>query len=262
MKQLWNGWLLTLQLFTVIPIRRSIEWNPPHVRWLVRFMPLAGAVIGALAAGAYALCSTFSLGSPTFLALLLLWLGIWLAGGLHADGWMDVSDAFFSYRDVKRRQEIMSDSRVGAFAVLSLVCLLSFRWLFLYEMIETGIPPMLFVAVPLLSRTGAAWMLCVGKLAKPTGMAASVREYSSWRDAVLSLALAFLALSLLSVFGGVHVWMSAALVMAMALLALAAKPWAEKQFGGVTGDVLGALIEGGETLLWSVVWLLHSSAMG
>ncbi|OQP05975.1 adenosylcobinamide-GDP ribazoletransferase [Geobacillus sp. 46C-IIa] len=262
MKQMWNGWLLALQLFTVIPIRRSIEWNALHVRWLVRFMPLAGAAIGVLAAGVYALCSIFSFGSPAFLALLLLWLGIWMAGGLHADGWMDVSDAFFSYRDAKRRQEIMSDSRVGAFAVLSLVCLLSFRWLFLYETIEAGIPPMLFVAVPLLSRTGAAWLLCVGKLAKPTGMAASVREYSSWRDAVLSLALAFLALSPLSVFGGVPVWMSAALVMAMALLALAAKPWAEKQFGGVTGDVLGALIEGGETLLWGVVWLLHSSAMG
>ncbi|WPZ17230.1 adenosylcobinamide-GDP ribazoletransferase [Geobacillus subterraneus] len=262
MKQMWNGWLLALQLFTVIPIRRSIEWNALHVRWLVRFMPLAGAAIGALAAGAYALCFLFSFGSPAFLALLILWLGIWMAGGLHADGWMDVSDAFFSYRDAKRRQEIMSDSRVGAFAVLSLVCLLSFRWLFLYEAIAAGIPPMLFVAVPLLSRTGAAWLLCVGKLAKPTGMAASVREYSSWRDAVWSLVLAFFSLSLLSSIGGVPVWISAALVMAMALLALAARPWAEKQFGGVTGDVLGALIEGGETLLWGVVWLLHSSVMG
>lgn len=262
MRQMWNGWLLALQLFTVIPIRRSIEWNDIHVRWLVRSMPLAGAAIGALAAGTYALCSMFSFGTPLFLALFLLWLGIWLAGGLHADGWMDVSDAFFSYRDAKRRQEIMSDSRVGAFAVLSLACLLSFRWLFLYETIKAEIPPALFVAIPLLSRSGAAWLLSVGKLAKPTGMAASVREYISWHDAVWALVLAFLALSLLLVFGGVPVWTSAALAVAMALLALGAKPWVEKQFGGVTGDVLGALIEGGETLLWGVVWLLHSSAMG
>jgi adenosylcobinamide-GDP ribazoletransferase len=48
----------------------------------------------------------------------------------------------------------------------------------------------------------------------------------------------------------------------MALCSLAAKPWSEKQFGGVSGDVLGALIEGGETVLWGVLWLLRSSVMG
>nr|WP_236930791.1 adenosylcobinamide-GDP ribazoletransferase [Geobacillus sp. JS12] len=81
MKQAWNGWLLALQLFTTIPIRRSIEWNAAHVRWLVRCMPLAGALIGALSAGVYALFSSFSFSSPLVWALLLLWLGIWMAGG-------------------------------------------------------------------------------------------------------------------------------------------------------------------------------------
>ncbi|KPD00904.1 Cobalamin synthase [Geobacillus sp. BCO2] len=95
MKSAWNGWLLALQLFTIIPIRRSIEWNAAHVRWLVRCMPLAGALIGALSAGVYALFSSFSFSSPLVWALLFLWLGIWMAGGMHADGFMDVSDAFF-----------------------------------------------------------------------------------------------------------------------------------------------------------------------
>ncbi|KJE25836.1 cobalamin-5-phosphate synthase family protein [Geobacillus kaustophilus] len=262
MKTAWNGWLLALQLFTIIPIRRSIEWNGAHVRWLVRCLPLAGALIGMLSAGVYALFSSFSFGSPLVWALLLLWLGIWMAGGMHADGFMDVSDAFFSYRDVKRRQEIMSDSRVGAFAVLSLGCLLSFRWLFLYESLQAGIPPALFIAVPLLSRAGAAWLLSVGKLAKPTGMAAALGEYSSWHDAIWALGLAFVLLSLLCASTAISVQTGAALAAAAVVLAAAAKPWAGKQFGGITGDVLGAFIEGGETLLWGVIWLLHSSAMG
>ncbi|KAF0994699.1 adenosylcobinamide-GDP ribazoletransferase [Geobacillus sp. TFV-3] len=262
MKSAWNGWLLALQLFTIIPIRRSIEWNGAHVRWLVRCLPLAGALIGMLSAGVYALFSSFSFGSPLVWALFLLWLSIWMAGGMHADGFMDVSDAFFSYRDVKRRQEIMSDSRVGAFAVLSLGCLLSFRWLFLYESLQAGIPPALFIAVPLLSRTGSALLLSVGKLAKPTGMAAALGEYSSWRDAIWALGLAFVLLSLLCASTAILVQTGVALAVAAVILAAAAKPWAEKQFGGITGDVLGAFIEGGETVLWGVIWLLHSSAMG
>ena len=33
-------------------------------------------------------------------------------------------------------------------------------------------------------------------------------------------------------------------------------------FGGITGDVLGASVEGVEILLWMTVWLWHYFAMG
>lgn len=32
-------------------------------------------------------------------------------------------------------------------------------------------------------------------------------------------------------------------------------------FGGITGDVLGASVEGVEFILWMVVWLLHYYVM-
>ncbi|MED5075362.1 adenosylcobinamide-GDP ribazoletransferase, partial [Anoxybacillus geothermalis] len=114
---------------------------------------------------------------------------------------------------------------------------------------------------PLLSRAGAVWLLPAGKLAKSTGMAASLREYSSWGDAAWALGLACLVLLLLPA-AGVPPAAVVVVAAAMALCSLAAKPWAEKQCGGVSGDVLGALIEGGETVLWGVLWLLRSSVMG
>ncbi|GAJ13835.1 unnamed protein product, partial [marine sediment metagenome] len=40
-----------------------------------------------------------------------------------------------------------------------------------------------------------------------------------------------------------------------------ARVFAIKQFGGMTGDVLGAFIEGSETCLWLVIWLLHIFAI-
>jgi adenosylcobinamide-GDP ribazoletransferase len=33
-------------------------------------------------------------------------------------------------------------------------------------------------------------------------------------------------------------------------------------FGGITGDVLGASVEGVELWLWLILWLLHYFAMG
>src|SRR5699024_12629611 len=35
-----------------------------------------------------------------------------------------------------------------------------------------------------------------------------------------------------------------------------------KWFGGITGDVIGASVEGVETILWMIVWLLHYFVMG
>ena len=43
-------------------------------------------------------------------AAFFVWLAlIVLTGGIHLDGWMDASDAFFSYRDKQKRLEIMKD---------------------------------------------------------------------------------------------------------------------------------------------------------
>ncbi|WP_017435332.1 adenosylcobinamide-GDP ribazoletransferase [Saccharococcus caldoxylosilyticus] len=258
MKAAWSGLLLSLQFLTVIPVRRQIEWNGDVARWSVRLFPLIGAIIGAVAAMMYYLFSAFSSFSPLFLALFLMWLSVWLAGGLHADGWMDVSDAFFSYRDVKRRQEIMSDSRVGAFAVLSILFLLSFRFLFMFETICSDFDIFLIAVIPVFSRTAMAWLLICGKPAKQTGMAAAFREHADRYDAhaamtIGSCLLACLCATHLSVFNTI-IFLACGTIFA----AFAARLFFERQFGGITGDTLGAFVEGMETWLWFIIWLLRS----
>lgn len=257
MKAVWSGFLLSVQFLTVIPIRKQIDWNDATARWSVRTFPLVGALIGSVEALTYFVFSSFSSVSPLFLALFLLWLSIWLAGGLHADGWMDVSDAFFSYRDIKRRQEIMSDSRVGAFAVLSILCLLSFRFLFMFETICSHLDVLLIAAIPLLSRIAMTWLLIYGKPAKQTGMAAAFREHIDRRDAYVAMAiggclLACVCIAAVSVFKTVVF-----LVGGTMFAALVARLFFEKQFGGITGDTLGAFVEGVETWLWLMIWLLR-----
>jgi adenosylcobinamide-GDP ribazoletransferase len=257
MKAVWSGLILSVQFLTVIPIRKQIDWNDVTARWSVRMFPIVGALIGSIEAAAYFLFSSFSSLSPLFLVLSLMWLSIWLAGGLHADGWMDVSDAFFSYRDIKRRQEIMSDSRVGAFAVLSILCLLSFRFLFMFETICSGFDIFLIAVIPLLSRSAMTWLLIDGKPAKQTGMAAAFRKHVDRYDAYAAIVigsclLACLCAIHLSVFKIVIF-----LVCGTIFAAFVARLFFEKQFGGITGDALGAFVEGVETWIWFMIWLLR-----
>ncbi|ANB60758.1 adenosylcobinamide-GDP ribazoletransferase [Anoxybacteroides amylolyticum] len=250
---IWHGLCLALQFLTVFPLGKEVTWEEKTARWSVRMFPVVGLVVGSVQALVYWLFLQTSV-SPLFLALFLLFFSIFLSGGLHADGWMDVSDAFFSYRDKERRLDIMKDSRVGAFAVLSIIFLLSFRFVFFYETIG-HVVPIVFIAIPFFSRSFMSLLLLYGKLAKPTGMAAAFREHVTKSDArfiifLLSIGIAsFVAIrpveTIVLALGAVFSWLSA-------------RSFYERQFGGITGDMLGAFVEGTEGWLWFLIWLLRS----
>ncbi|GGJ59890.1 adenosylcobinamide-GDP ribazoletransferase [Anoxybacillus voinovskiensis] len=249
----WRGLCLALQFLTVFPLRKEVPWEAKTARWSVRMFPVVGLVVGSVQALVYWLFLQTSV-SPLFLALFLLFLAIFLSGGLHADGWMDVSDAFFSYRDKERRLEIMKDSRVGAFAVLSLVFLLSFRFVFLYETIG-HVAPLIFIVIPFFSRSFMALLLSYGKLAKPNGMAAAFRKHvtkSETRFILLLLSIGTI------VVGATYPVETAALTLGAIFSWRSAQSFYDRQFGGITGDMLGAFVEGTEGWLWFLVWLLRS----
>jgi adenosylcobinamide-GDP ribazoletransferase len=57
-------------------------------------------------------------------ALILAAYPYIVTGFLHLDGYMDVTDAVKSWRELERRREILKDSHVGSFAVIGIVLLL------------------------------------------------------------------------------------------------------------------------------------------
>ena len=243
---MWRGVILAVQFLTVLPIRMQVEWNERMARAAVLSFPFVGAIIGTLLIAQHQLLSGHV--SLLVLSFSLLFSSIFLSGGLHADGWMDCSDAYFSYRDLQRRLDIMSDSRVGAFAVLSILFLLGFRFVFMFETIAHLSLFSLF-CLPFLSRLGMTLLLLTAPLAKQTGMAAAFRQYVDHRYVpiiVMYGLIAFLSRETLVLF------------LALMLFYVAARAFAVKQFGGITGDVLGAFIEGSETFLWLIIWLLHT----
>src|SRR5699024_4186001 len=132
---IWNGFLINLQFFTIIPVRKEINMNKRNLTGMIMTLPLFGLFIDVISAFVLAGLTEYTLLSDLAITLIFITFTIILTGGIHLDGWIDASYAFFSYRDVKKRLQIMEDPRVGAFGVLGLLFLLSFKFLFIFEIV-------------------------------------------------------------------------------------------------------------------------------
>ena len=121
-----HSFLIGLQFLTRIRLVNQTEWTAEDFGRSTRFFPLVGLVLGiCYASAAWLLVYTKGLfGMQALPTALLLILPLVLTGGLHADGFMDTADGVFSGRERERKLEIMKDSRVGSFGVVSFVLLM------------------------------------------------------------------------------------------------------------------------------------------
>ena len=99
-----------------------------YIHRSIQTFPLVGLLLGLIMGGVLYALAEWTPFSVLATAFILWLLTILLTGGLHLDGWIDASDAFFSYQDQARRLEIMKDSRTGAFGVISVIVLLGTRF--------------------------------------------------------------------------------------------------------------------------------------
>jgi adenosylcobinamide-GDP ribazoletransferase len=252
-----NGLLLCIQFFTVIPYKKELPWERDTIEWCLRFFPIVGLLIGFFGWLQVGVLTAYTPLSTLFIAFWLMFYFIAITGGLHLDGWMDCSDAFFSYRSKEKRLQIMEDPRVGSFAVLSVIFLLGFRFLFIYELVNQSLAYVMIgvLIIPILSRTMVVGMLIKGKLAKNTGLAASFQKEVRAPIVKVVVLLTILLVGYLA-FLLQNVWWSIVLITASLVFYLLFYTFCIKQFGGINGDTLGALLEGGETFLWFILWLL------
>ena len=108
-------------MFCAIPAPQV--WNEKAKDKMLLFLPIVGLEIGAIWAAIAWVCRLLNL--PTMImALILSAYPYIITGFLHLDGYMDVTDAVKSWRDLERRREILKDSHVGSFAVIGIVLLM------------------------------------------------------------------------------------------------------------------------------------------
>ncbi len=236
-RQFWGA----IAFYTSFPIPSS--WCLEFAR-IARWAPLVGLIIGAGLGLADALLQTLGVPVLTRSALVVsLW--IVMTGGLHFDGAMDTADGL-AVLDPERRLEVMSDSRAGAFGVMSAIALFTLKTTALSDL-ESARSVALMAAAGW-GRWGQLLAIASYPYIKPVGKGAIHKATLQAWDLIPSLLL-MLGFSSLQLVLLPSDWMGVGVAIGGGAIAWMVGAWFNLKLGGQTGDTYGAIVEWTETFV-------------
>lgn len=250
---MWESFSVALGFLTRlrIPGQAPMIYQDADVARSLAAYPAVGLLLGAIQA-AVAWCGVSLAFSAPLTSLWVIGIGAWLTRGLHLDGLADVADGLGGSFEPATRLEIMKDSRVGAFGVLALVFGVSFKVFAVSELLAAH-RWWEILLVPTLSRY--TMVLCTYKIPYARaqgGVGRAFLEHVGRREIVWSSVWAAGCAFVLDRF-----WapiMLSISVLAAVLFRKTAKRW----IGGMTGDMLGAVNEMTEIILYhAAIGLAH-----
>ena len=223
-----DGLRLALTTFTVLPVRPPARLDRRTAGVAMRLAPLVGLLLGGAAAVVLEAVGGL-LGAVLAVAALAV-----LTRGLHLDGLVDTVDGLASYRPPEQALAVMRSPEAGPIGVAALVLVLltqvaALSTLGWQELLLAAAVGRLAVTASCTAATPAASSTGLGAL-----VAGTVR-----RGVPTSLAV---------LLGGAAVAVTGDLRPLTAVTVALAAAWALRRhavgrLGGVTGDVLGALVE-------------------
>jgi adenosylcobinamide-GDP ribazoletransferase len=235
-----DGPRFAIGTLSVIPVRVS-RVDRRIARAGMLWAPAVGLLVG-LPQGALFVAVRESGGTAALAAALAVAAGGLLTRGLHLDGLADVADGLGSARPAEGALEIMKRSDIGPFGVVTLVFTLLIQVTALAAADGPGHGAVAIVVGAVTGRLALPWACRRGvPAARPDGLGAMVAGTvpAAGAAAVTAVVLsAAVPLGLLAGTAAPPVAVIAGLAAAVLFLR-----HLRRRLGGVTGDVLGALVE-------------------
>ena len=241
---LLSGLRLAVTLLTAVPLpgvrSGGAGGRGPSRRTAAAAMawaPAVGLLLGAAAAAVLELAARRAHTGPLLAAVLAVAALALLTRGLHLDGLADLADGLGSRRPAAQALAIMKRSDIGPFGVVTLVLTLLVQVAALAQAQTLGRGAPAVIAAAVTGRLALPWACRRGvPAARGTGLGTLV---AGTVPAAIPVALTAAALAGAYPFGiVVPIAVAAGLAASLALTALAVR-----RLGGITGDVLGALVE-------------------
>ena len=243
----WTPWLgaragelsTSILFLTRLPLPRHAPLSGNAIADASWAFPLAGVVVGLIGAVIYALAHRLGL-PPWPAAALTVTATLLVTGCLHEDGLADTADGFGGGDTVERKLDIMRDSRIGTYGVCALILSLVIRTATLASLADPGLVAAALIASHAAARAIMPALMFFLPPARNDGLSFSAGAPSVERTGA---ALVIAIVILLFAMGFV---MTVEMLIALAVVGVILARLSERQVGGQTGDVLGALEQIGE----------------
>jgi adenosylcobinamide-GDP ribazoletransferase len=247
---MWRQFTVALSFLTVFRLPVSGEISPHDSGRCYAAFPTVGLLVGLMTS--LMVLALQAVMPPLLLAAWACAFMTLITRGFHLDGLADLADGLGGGYTAARRLEIMKDSATGAFGSLALVLAILLKASAIYSLIMTK-SWLVLAIVPALSRFAIVLSAYKSSCARSGGLAKSSIECMT-RGTVLAAALSSVVFTLLLVPKFAPALLGTAVTSAFLIR------WvAHRCLGGITGDVLGAVNELTEVLLFTLsACLAHS----
>ncbi len=248
MKWIWRQLekiLIAIGFLTKLPIPKSLEFSSLKLSSGLVFGPLIGLLIGSLLVVINLVSSIYF---PSYIvAVLVLVIYIFFTGGLHIDGVGDLGDALFSGKSGEVFYNIMKDSRLGTGGFMSIIFVLFLDYLLLIDNLNWKI----LLLLPVAGRLGMLLGSIIGNYPKNyKGLGKIFIEERTWQNSWIVILL------VLIIFLVFFSWKGLLIYLAITILTyILIKSW-QKKLSGITGDMLGALVEYNQLAYLFVIYIL------
>ncbi len=228
-----------IQFISVLPAGRTREYHPTG---MLPFFPVVGLIIGLLVC-LFDFCAGH-FWQPSVVAVLDVIFLIIVTGAFHLDGLADAADGLFSHRPKDQQLEIMKDSRIGVMGLVAVFCGLGIKWSGISSLPAGGYERyVLLFIIPAYARASMLFGIRFLEYGRKEGTGRDHFNEPLSLSAFKWLAIpAFVSLSL----GLRGLWLNICFVLVVLFIIKVYK----KKLGCITGDMLGAMTETTESLLF------------
>lgn len=233
-----NALTSAIQFITILPVGGFEKFD---ARASVPFFPIVGIILGAmLSAVDYGALHFWSPGVAAVIDIVFLAA---VTGAFHLDGLGDSADGLFSHRGRERALEIMKDSRVGVMGLVAIVCGLAVKWGGIASLSSHRV--LLLILIPAYARGSMLFGMRFLSYGREGGTGRAFFD----DPLKISAFWGLLVPAGLSLFLG---WQALWLNFWFVVLTAGICRYYQKQMGCVTGDMLGAMSEVIESVLFLI----------
>lgn len=233
--------IVCISMYSIIPVP-TIKWKNEYLKYVFYFFPLIGIIIGLAHAGLFILAKEINISSNLYAGLAIS-IAVILTGGIHFDGFMDLSDGIGSHRSLEERIKILKDPHVGSFAVIySIIYFIIMYSVFIeiYSNYKINIF-LLFISIFFIPRVIGMILVSIMKPMKKEGFLYSIQNNTN-KNALLIISILYMIINLIIVSVIININILIVLIFVIIISIILLYVYFNKVFLGISGDMAGFTI--------------------